>query len=224
MRSRPPSTERVSKTQMPRTAASAMRALRRTYRLHFYHAIGFPSYLADELILNGNLVGWCVTLRPLIPFVTAQLPDHPDAADFRTLFASATSVTTLDRRGLADLVDWIAVRDDIWRRLRERVHFNLIIHRDASVLAWEARRRRTLDNLRYIAQRNVDPASTFAHTVVADWDLTASQILESGLEIGDQIVAWYRTHCEDQVSSACAEAILPPAVQQFLSAVRSHHH
>ena len=207
-----------------RHASSALRARRRTYRLHFYHAIGFPSYLADDLILSGNLVGWCVTLRPLMSFATTQLADHPNAADLRTLFASASSVNTLERRALTDLVDWIAVRDDVWRQLREWVRFNPIIHREASVLEWEARRRRTLDNLRYIVLRNVDPASTFAHVVVADWDLATAQILESGSEMGDQVVAWYRAHCEDQVGGACVETILSPAVEQFLSAVRSTRH
>ena len=224
MHSRPPSTERVGRSPMARTAASALRSLRRTYRLHFYHAIGFPSYLADDLIVSGNLVGWCITLRPLVSFAAEQLADHPDAADLRTLFASATTVNTLDRRALTDLVDWIAVRDDIWRQLRARVHFNPIIHREASVLEWEARRRRTLENLRYIALRNVDPASTFANAVVSDWDLATAQILESGIEMGDQIVAWYRAHCEDQVGGACVEAIIPPTVEQFLAAVRSHRH
>lgn len=224
MRSRPPSTERSGRTPSPRSSASALRALRRVYRLHFYHAIGFPSYLADELILNGNLVGWCVTLRPLVGFAAEQLPDHPDAADLRALFGSAASVNTMDRRSLTDLVDWIAVRDDIWRQLRERVHFNPIIHREASVLEWEARRRRTLENLRYIVLRNVDPASAFAHAVVSDWDLVAGQILDSGIELGDQIVSWYRSHCEDQVGGACAEALIPPSVEEFLSAVRAHRH
>jgi len=224
MRSRPPSTELVSKTQPSRPAAGAMRALRRSYRLHFYHAIGFPSYLADELILDGNLVGWCVTLRPLVGFATEQLKDHPEAADLRILFASAGTVNGLERPALTDLVDWIAVRDDIWRQLRARVHINPLIHRDASVLEWEARRRRTLENLRYIVLRNVDPASTFARAVVADWDLVASQILESGIEMADEIVAWYRAHGEDQVSNACMDAVLPPSVRQFLGAVRAHHH
>jgi len=224
MRSRPPSTERVTKSQPSRTAAGAMRALRRSYRLHFYHAIGFPSFLADELILNGNLVGWCVTLRPLVTFASEHLPDHPEVADLRTLFASPALVNTLERRALTDLVDWIAVRDDIWRQLRTRVHFNSIIHREATVLEWEARRRRTLENLRYIALRNVDPASTFAHTVVADWDLAVSQLLESGIEMADQIVEWYRSHCEDQVNNACMDAILPSTVRQFLAAVRAHQH
>jgi len=201
-----------------------MRALRRSYRLHFYHAIGFPSFLADELILHGNLVGWCVTLRPLVTFASEHLPDHPEAADLRALFASASTVNTLDRRALTDLVDWIAVRDDIWRQLRTRVHFNSLLHREASVLELEARRRRTLENLRYIALRNVDPASTFARAVVADWDLVVSQLLESGIEMADEIVAWYRAHCEDQVSDACMDAILPPTIRQFLGAVRAHHH
>lgn len=205
-------------------ASRVLRARRRTYRLHFYHAIGFPSSLADDLILSGNLVGWYVTLRPLVNFAVEQLADHPDATDLRLLFSTATSVNTLTHRPLMDLMDWIAVRDDIWRQLRTYVHFNPIIHREASVLEWEARRRRTLENLRYIVLRNVDPTSTFANAVVAEWDLTTAQILESGIEMGDQIVAWFRSECEDRADGACMDALLPVTVQRFLTAVRSHHH
>ncbi len=201
-----------------------MRALRRTYRLHFYHAIGLSSSLADDLVRAGNLVGWCVTLRPLMTFTVEHLADHPEATDFRTLFASATTVNTLDRRRLTDLVDWIAVRDDVWRQLRSRVHFNPAIHRESTVLEWEARRRRSLENLRYIALRSVDPASAFARAVVAEWDLSVSQLLDSGMEIGDQIVGWYRSHCEEQLQDTCWDTVLPMSVDHFLSSVRTHRH
>jgi len=208
----------------PPNVSSLLRARRRTFRLHFYHAIGFPSYLADDLIRSGNLVGWCVTLRPLLHFAEEQLADHPNVADLRILFASASTVNTLQRRALTDLIDWITVRDEIWRQLRTHVHYSPTVHRESGVLEWEARRRRTLENLHYVVRRNVDPASTFASAVASEWDLTTSQILERGSEMGDQIVAWYRAQCEDLADGGCMQAILPAAILQFLAAVRSHHH
>lgn len=201
----------------------ALRARRRTFRLHFYHAIGFPSNLADDLVRGGNLVGWWVTLRPLATFGRDLLPDHPDATDMRALFAAAASVNTLGQRSLADLMDWITVRDDIWRQLRAHVRYNPGIHRDDSVRQWEARRRRALDNLCYISLRNVDPASRFANAVVSEWDLTMAQIVESGLLVGDQIIAWYGAQCEDLVGGACTDAVLPLSVRQLLEDVRAHH-
>lgn len=207
-----------------RSSPSALRALRRTFRLHFFHAIGLPSNLAEDIVREGNLVGWCATLRPLVTFSTESLPGHPDETDVRTLFQSAATVHHLEKRALTDLIDWVVVRDDIWRQLRAQVHFNPALHRDASILQWEERRRYCLENVRYVALRHVDPASHFAQTILVDWDLSVAQFLDTGEPMLDQIVAWYTQQREELMGAACADEILPPSARTFLDAVRSHRH